>query len=242
MKRHLTVLTTLLFSILLPTQLQASTVLTTEHADIGLGYEGGSWDLHIHDETNDVEREADDTLLFVGPNAMGSASSFHAGFTGAAQGEDIWVLPQSQNPTLLFLGIGAEETDPADFNGWDPGDSRIFAGPFDWLRLNLEGVSGPGHFSVYSDDSTIWMSTASAPADGNSLYILQGGHAHFNLAFTEIGIYEVDFSVTANIDGIGITTSPITTYTFGVETVPEPTSAALLLGAAGLLALRRRKA
>jgi len=159
-----------------------------------------------------------------------------------AEGEDIWVLPQSltQNPDALFLGVGTEIDMSFTFGDWNPMDNRIASGDFDWFQLTLESFSGPGDFSVYTNDNTVWMSTANTPANGNHLYIFS--HDHFNWAFSEVGLYEVGFSATAFLNGTGLITSPTTIYTFGVEAVPEPTSAALLFGAAGLLALRRRKA
>jgi len=240
MKRQLPIWLVLLLSTALNL---SATVLTNEHTDIGLGYEGGEWDLHIHDEDNDEEYEPDEAVLYAGPAARKSANSFEAGFTGAAQGEDLWVLPQSQNGALLYLGVGTEVEEPTDFGVWLPSDSRI-TDPTErrYFRLNLESVSGPGFFSVYtySDTDTVWMSTYSEPTDGNYLYTFVPGHGHFNWAFTEIGMYEVTFSVTAELANGDMVTSGPATYFFGVETVPEPATGSLLL-LAGLGLLHRRR-
>ncbi|MEM1058232.1 MAG: choice-of-anchor M domain-containing protein [Verrucomicrobiota bacterium] len=242
MKATRPLLATALALLLLPAAAPARTILTTEHADIGIGYEGG-WDLHVHDDDNDIEYDPDEVLLYLGPNARKSADSFEAGFTGSAEGEDLWVLPQGpQNPTLLYLGVGSEFDDLTDFGAWAPSDTRVdFGGDeFVWFRLNLESVSGPGQFSVYTDDNIVWMSSIAAPTDGNHLYILRDGHNHYNWTFSATGLYEVSFSATTELANGDLVTSTPVTYLFGVEVVPEPTTGSLLLLAAGFALARRR--
>lgn len=224
----------------------AQTALTTEHTDIGLG-EGAGLEPHWHDETNDIEYEPNEAFAFIDPvfalNSRPGGAQWD--FLGMNAGEDVWILPQSSDPNLLFLGIGAEEVTPGTFDGWNPGDPRggknVLA---PWLRMELTSFSGPGEFSMFQGfGPTVWMSTFSAPAEGNYFYVVEGGHDHVNWAFSELGVYELTFEVLGYIGG-----SPVTeTASFSFSTVnpiPEPSTYALMvIGAvmAGFIYLRARR-
>lgn len=202
-------------------------VLQTGHADIGLAYEDGAWDLHVHDETNDTEYEPGGALLFVGPDAktvQPAGSQWE--FLGAGAGNDLWVLPQNQNPNLLFLGVGTEEVEPGAFASYLETDPRVNATAA-WVRLTLRDVRGPGEFSVFQTDAfgnpIVWMSTAdNGITDDDSLFISVGSHAHYNWTFTGVGLYEIDVEASAFLDdglgGLTPTSSGVVTYYFGVET------------------------
>jgi surface-anchored protein len=214
-------------------------VLTTEHVDIGLAYEDDAWDLHVHDETNDAEYEPDAALLYAGSDARTNrAASSSFDFIGVGAGEQYWRLPQSQNPLLLYLGVGAEEIEEGTFASWNVTDPRVNeTGPY--VILSLIDVRGPGDFSIWTstdDGPLVWMSTAEGGVTADDrLYQLVGGHSHFNFGFTEAGLYEVDLQATAYL-GPGATnpvTSEVATYHFGIEAVPEPASW-LLLACGGL--------
>lgn len=211
-----------------------STILTTEHADIGVGYEGGVWDLHLHDEDNDVELEADETLVFVGPDArVAQPVGTTWNFLGAGAGNDVWILPQSQNNNLVFLGVAGEEIEAGVFDG-------------NAVNLFLSAVrpgSGTGHFSIYNTDlfgsPTVRMSTFDGISAADVLPVPVGGHAHYNFAFTGTGIWEVDLFAQGLIGG-DLVTSDVQTYYFGVEAVPEPATMTVL-AAAGLAAFLRKQ-
>src|SRR5688572_10129161 len=67
------------------------TLLTTEHVDVGLAFEDGAWDLHLHDETNDVEYGPGEALLHASAAArvtVPPGSQF--AFLGAAPGDTVW--------------------------------------------------------------------------------------------------------------------------------------------------------
>ena len=106
---------------------QAQASLTNEHVDIGVGYDPVTgWDLHIHDETNDVEYGTGDALLHVLPAAAAARPAGSAfDFVGVGAGQTYYRLPDTQNPSLLFLGLAAEEANEADFAAWDTLDNRV---------------------------------------------------------------------------------------------------------------------
>ena len=170
-----------------------------------------------------------------------------------------------------FNDAGMTETDTAKLAAWEPDDSRVALLHHDeeesdvdfdeeaeaWIRIDLLSVQGlngtaaPGQFSLWTADDEngiiVWMSTAQTPAEGNSFYLdVEHGHSHVAWGFTESGLYEVTFQASTYLTGdpeMVLTTSPATTYYFGVlNAAPEPGSLALLCSAAvaSLLSLSRR--
>ena len=218
--------------------LQAQTYLTSGHTDIGIDYDPDTgFDLGIGSTPveggPEYDYAANEAIYVALPGAHTTVSSDpRYSFLGSA-GSDIWILPQVQNPDLLFLGFGAE---------------GISSGTFlnDQLTLTLEGVTGPGSFNVYLTDGfgtpNRWFSSADAPGTDVET-IATGQHTHVNWAFSEPGDYSVTFQADAVLpDGLTHVSSGPVTYTFQVDPVPEPTTLALCgLGGVALLAFRRRK-
>jgi len=211
------------------------------HIDIGVAYEDGDWDLHIHDEETDVEYEPNE-LYFHGSEANSSEFKLTApgagafGFLGAS-GDDIYIFPQVEDNGLPFIGIAAEENVLGDFID-------------DLLIINMVSFSGPGSFFMYQTDGfgspTVYFDTSDG-IDSSDVYTLGvPGHAHFNYAFTEAGIYTVGITATGTPDTPMSAESVSSTafYTFGVnQVVPEPSAYALIAGLVGisLVGCRRRR-
>ena len=224
--------------------LSAVTTFTTEHVDIGLA-EADQLAPHWHDETNGLEYEPDEAEAFVNPAF--AATLRPAGsqwdFLDVGSGQTYYQLPESTDPNLPYVGIGAEEADLDAFDAWNPGDSRGADTSAKWFGLRLLGFTYTGYatspdFSLWKDDGlgnpVVWMSTSNGIGADDVAYVLD--HEHFNFAFTDIGVYELEFEAFARQGGNDVTSSPAT-YRF---VVPEPGSAALLL-LGGFAALRRRR-
>jgi surface-anchored protein len=233
----------------------AQTVLTNQHVDIGAGFDLGVWDLHLHDEDNDVEYEADEAVLSIGESAIRprpAGSQFD--FIGVGAGQLFHLNPQIQEPDLLLLGFGAEEIANGTFATYTPNDLRV-PGAGEWIRFDLLSVTGaggsaaPGFFSVWANGVSpiVYFSTFDGISSADALHVLPGelGHQDANFGFSVPGTYEVTLRTTAFL-GPGATnptSSDPTTYTFVVSAAaPEPGTLALLtLGGAVTLAARRRK-
>ncbi|MFI5845241.1 choice-of-anchor M domain-containing protein [Catenuloplanes sp. NPDC051500] len=159
----------------------APITLTAGHVDVlDVDYTGGVVTLDLRDGTGStpVDRNPADVILAVPAAAKTTVPSGTAwSFLGAA-GSPVWVLPQSQNPNLLFAG-------------WDT--TGATGAPA--LTFRLTGVSGPGRFSVYTTGSFGTPTRLFDSGDGlpDSLAVPVGTHAHANWAFSAAGTYAVTF-------------------------------------------------
>jgi surface-anchored protein len=185
---------------------QAQTVVGTGHVDIGLAYEAGVWDLHVHqEEPVEAEYEPDEVVLQVGAAARTTVPVEPSyGFLGKA-GDPIWILPKSETAALIFLGIGTEELDPADWTGN--------------LSLRLTSVSGPGGFAIWDTDlfgsPLVRMNSADGMGASDRLEVIPGSHAHFFYGFTAPGDYAVTFEAAGIFQGLETASGPVT-YHFRV--------------------------
>lgn len=98
-------------------------------------------------------------------------------------GAPFWILPQSQNPNLLYLGINVERV-----------LSGIFTGP---LTIQLKQLEGPGYFMVWQATGpgqyNIRINTRDGISASDTFQPLVGAHEHFNWGFSITGIYCATF-------------------------------------------------
>lgn len=169
-------------------------------------------DLHLHSgEVDPPEFAADAALL---PVVAAAKTTRPAGsdfdFIGVTAGAPMWLLPRSQNPSVLYLSVGTEELPSGDF-----------AGPLTWTLTSVSGSGGgaaPGVFSVWNSLGGITPLMSSAGGTPNSFSVSAGGHTHFNYGFTAPGLYDVAFSVSAPLAASlgGGTATGSAVYSFGV--------------------------
>ncbi|MBM3902966.1 MAG: PEP-CTERM sorting domain-containing protein [Verrucomicrobia bacterium] len=202
--------------------------LSSGHADIGIGFEDGAFDLHVHDEDTDTEYTPSGVFLGVGAAAFTTTPAALSAL--APIGSSLWVLPKDQRPDLLYLGFGTDELNPADWSGK--------------ISLTLTSVSGPGNFGIYDvgafGNIQIQMNSADGISAGDKLELQPGSHGHYNLTFTAPGTYSIGLQASGTHLTDGLITSDTANYTFTV--VPEPGTYALVgLGLVALLVLGPRK-
>jgi surface-anchored protein len=186
-------------------------VLSVGHVDIGLAVENGEFEPHVHDEENDAEYAPDEAILTALPGTATTVPSDSAYSFLGAPGATTYVLPQTQDPALLWLGIGAEE---------------IEAGVLvdDQFDMSITAVDGPGTFAMYTVDGLGVPTVLVDSTDGlpDTLAGLASGiHTHVNYAFSEPGTYEVSLRFTGTLaDGnVALDSGPVT-YTFDVQAAP----------------------
>lgn len=193
---------------LAPAGASTPSLLRKGHADLGVHYESGEFEGHVHDEERDIEYEPEEVTIFVRNSAKATVPSNPAFSFLGAPGSTVWILPQTEDPTLPFLGYSTEELTASDWVG----------GKITW---SLVDVDGPGEFALYTTDSfgnptLIFDSDDPAP---NTQNLSIPGHKHANWAFDAPGHYEVtvEYAGTHVVDGA---VSTEVTYSFHVKERP----------------------
>jgi surface-anchored protein len=130
-------------------------------------------------------------------------------------GQPFWILPQSQNPNLLYLGVNSERI-----------PSGVFTGP---LTIQLKRLVGPGYFMVWQATGpgqyNIRINTRDGIGTNDNFMPLLGSHEHFNWGFSTTGVYCATFQAFGQ--RIGETTnifSPESAYLFQILPLPPPTN------------------
>lgn len=186
----------------------AATTVTLDHghADVGVAYENDALDLHVHDEAGG-EYEPSEVRLVAKSEARTTVPDDPAfGFLGDP-GDPVWVLPEVEDPALLFLGLSAEEI-----------ATGVFAN--DTIHLDVVKVYGPGDFSVFTTDPAGAPDVLADSGDGlpDRIDLTAAGHAHANWAFEAAGTYKVVVKASGTLAGSGETVrSSLATYRFEVQ-------------------------
>lgn len=184
------------------------TVLSRGHVDaVDVHYTDGQLQLKVHDGTVEpsVVRDPSDVTFQVLPGAASAVPDDPRYAFLGTPGAEIWVLPQTQDPALLWPGWNTTEV-----------GSGIFTG--NQVKLSLVDVQGPGDVTLFGVN-----------AFGDPLIKFRGGdglpdaidvpvhtHAHASWAFTALGRYTLKFQADATLtDGTALTTGPVD-YSFVV--------------------------
>ncbi len=199
-----------------------ATRLFSGHTDIGVAYEDDAWDLHVHAEDIDAEFAPAEALLVVPPVAQTIVpAATNYAFLGSP-GSPLWLLPNVENPRLLFLGLAAEEI-----------SSGVFLG--DQINVRLKSVEGPGAFSVFSIDGfgvpIVHMNSGDGLDERDTKSIVTGSHEDFAWAFTRPGFYRVTFEASGALANETPIRSGDVTYYF--EVLPIETRLAIARNEAG---------
>jgi putative ABC transporter-associated repeat protein len=171
----------------------APVVIADGHVDLGPRLVDGKWTVEIRDDTGDgpVWRNPSDVVLQVADAAKTTVPDDPAySFLGTPGGE-IWVLPQVQDPDVVWPG----------WNTQDPSIAAVVGREVDW---RLHGVEGPGRFELFltgnfGTPETIFSSERPYPQETG---VEAGTHVHGNWVFTAPGAYSLDVEM-ATADGRG---------------------------------------
>lgn len=239
-------------------------VLDVQHADLSVNFNAsllGSattnpWRLTVRDEDARIEYggrrvpsgdEIQVVLDALEASKVEIPDDSRYSFLGP-EGREVYILPQTQEPDMLFLGTSSEnKTAQLNWQGVNVAPNLLVrgfaAGVFQSNRVNLRlaTFAGPGDFFLYSTDSfgnpAVFYDTANGLSIADNRQMSPANHSHFNWAFTEAGEYTLGLVASATTTNGTFTESEVTEFKFNV--IPEPSSAALL-ALSGLAVLRRR--
>jgi len=160
----------------------------------------GQFFVHVHDEATDEELLPGDVLLQALPESKTQVpADANFAFLGAP-GADTWILPQVQDPELLWPGVGTEEIEPGVLVG-------------DELTWSFDAIAGPGDLAVFTTDPFGVPDVLLNSADGlsDSVAVPAGAHQHANWAFSAPGRYVLEFRATGirAADNVPIDSGPV---------------------------------
>ena len=177
------------------------------HTDIRVSWDNDSESLALHWKTTSLYEPADAFASILPEQTFARPSGAQWDFMGLAAGETYWRAYRNQEPDYLYLGFDVQLPSDATFS--------------------LLNVAGPGAVSVWGTSSSIYWASHTAPAN-HSFVLTSGEHMHANWGFTQQGVYILTIGVEAVINGI--TESTQADFRFEIGAIPEPASAASLLG------------
>ena len=167
--------------------------ISVGHVDLGPRLIDGQWRAGLrHDaESGAVWRDPNQTVLRVSDAAIMTApDSADYPFLADVAGKPVYVVPQTQNPGVVWLG-------------WNTQDPAVTASIDRGLTMRVGPVSGPGRAWLFLQSGTfgkplLLADSGAAPGD---VWIDSGTHVHANWAFSAPGTY------TATVTFLGTTTS-----------------------------------
>lgn len=198
-------------------------VLADGHVDVGPRFLDGRWTLMVHDDQAksgsgaSVWRPTDRTVLRVSDAAVLQAPGDPAyDFLRARPGTDLWVVPQTQDPEVVWVGWNTQ--DPTVMERIDRG-----------VTMTLLGVQGPGSLIVYlqsgdfAEPRVLWDSEASA----RPIWVDVNTHTHANWVFSRPGVHLARVRIEAElIDGRTVTDTRELRFAVGSGTPVEDAFAA----------------
>ncbi len=190
-------------------------LLTREHTDLRILYSPGTsnlLDFVARDEDNRINYRSNQVVLIARPP---SRVTLPAGTPFGDVGQPFWILPQSQNVNLLYLGVSAEGIPQGVFNG-----------P---LTVQLKAIDAPGYFMVWQavgpGQFNLRINTRDGVSSADAFTPIIGSHEHFNWGFSQPGVYCLTFQVTGR--RVGESTNLVSrecTFAFHVQPLPPPTN------------------
>ena len=167
--------------------------ISVGHVDLGPRLIDGQWRAGLrHDaESGAVWRDPNQTVLRVSDAAIMTApDSADYPFLADVAGKPVYVVPQTQNPNVVWLG-------------WNTQDPAVTATIDRGLTMRVGPVSGPGRAWLFLQSGTfgkplLLADSGAAPGD---VWIDSGTHVHANWAFSAPGTY------TATVTFLGTTTT-----------------------------------
>ncbi|MFD0852687.1 TIGR03773 family transporter-associated surface protein, partial [Actinomadura adrarensis] len=158
------------------------------HVDIGPRFVNGKWTVQVRDDTTrpPVWRDTEDVVMHVVDAAKTQVPGGQQFSFLGSPGSPVWVLPQVQQPGVLWPG-------------WNTQDPQVAAVVNREVTWRLRKATGPGRFVLFVNGE---FGAPQVIFDGSRQQVQQTGidlntHAHGNWAFTAPGTYLLDIEMNA---------------------------------------------
>ncbi len=184
-------------------------VAAAGHVDIGPRIIDGEWRLQVRDDRNppQVWRELEDMIFQVVDQAKIQVPPSAAFSFLGASGEEVWILPQTEQPGVLWPG-------------WNTQDISVTSAVPGGVAWSIDSVEGPGTFSLFFIDSFGGPQVLFEGSNGfpQKTDIPWNTHAHGNWAFSEAGTYCLGITMSATTAaGEQVSDSKILEYQVGAS-------------------------
>lgn len=202
-----------------PVSAAGTVVLSAGHTDaVDVRYTDGRLALKVRDDTVSpaVTRDPADVTFQVLPAARTEVPDIEAFAFLGAPGTAIWMLPQVQEPALLWPGWNTTGLDAGVFGG-------------DKVTISLVGAEGPGAVTVFDTSSLGEPNIRFRSSDGlpDAIAVPVHTHAHASWVFGAVGRYTLTFQADATLaNGAKVTTGAVD-YDFVVGELPDDDAVAL---------------
>lgn len=206
--------------------------------DFGVHFEGGELEIEAHVvsgvldgvQTDDEEFEASEIQVLVRADRQFVATPALA-VSGAAAGDPLWILPQSQVAGVPYVALASEELTAGDW-----------ATAITFSLGSVTSPSGSGTFSMWNSDpvgNPLFHFSSSDPGATNdqNKFLSNFSHDHVNWGFTEPGEWLIELTASGTPAGAQSPVSATATLSFSV--IPEPSTS--LLAGLSILCLAGRR-
>ncbi len=190
------------------------TVIKRGHVDLGPRLVDGQWKALARDDSGNtpVWRPLDKTILQVNSAALMPAPTDEMyAFMGAKSGEEWYVVPQTENPEVLWLGWNTQ--DPAVTQSVDRG-----------VTMQIGPVMGPGKSWMFLQNGTFGeplLLVDGQKPQPQDVWVDVNTHVHANWVFTKPGVYLAGISFKATtLTGEEVVSTDVLRFVVG-DTDPQ---------------------
>ncbi|WP_433221690.1 choice-of-anchor M domain-containing protein [Dactylosporangium sp. CS-047395] len=193
-----------------PAHASPVTVISQGHVDaVDVGFENGHLEIVIHDERTEpgVELDPAKVLLVAKKQSKTQVPNDPAFSFLGTPGASVYLLPETQDPTLLWPGLSTEDIEPGVFRN-------------DAVTIRFKQVIGPDGVSLFTFNPDGSPNKLVDSEDGlpDNVVLQAGAHVHENWAFEKSGEYKIKVDATAKLASTGATvTAPAVWITFCVQ-------------------------
>lgn len=195
-------------------------VLAAGHIDMGPKFDDGQWRFLIHDDVAKADARATSVWRYPAETAfhvldaaiLAVPDDPQYAFLGADPGSDVYVIPQTQYPEVVWLG-------------WNTQDPEVMGAIDRGITLTFRGMEGPGGLTVYlqsgsfGEPEVLWDSRI---PEEQSIWVDVNTHTHANWVFTAPGVYRVEVTASAAlIDGTEVSDTQVLQFAVGTGTDPQ---------------------